>query len=435
MEIPSNSILSTIKSTSLSPALEHLKNGQQLNIKIIDQSPSSKETIIQLGNKLYRATTNINLSIGENIKVEVQKSSATLTLNIKQPQQNLDIISPSLRLLLPKQSSIELFQQPLKQLNISLDKRLLGKTLNTSDSPLVQLKILTEKIIHNTPNKQLLSTASGFKNALQNSGLFLETHLKQAISQKTDLPATSNTVKPLDQRHNIPTAQALLTLSDQLKSTDTRSNTPIQLDLKANLIKLITLLKNWPTQQQSSKDESSLAKHQQNSRTTHQTANQLPSNIDSQVKELLLKAEGSLAKTTLNQLSSLAEQTPNKQVWQIEIPFYNNQIDETIYIKIEHEKNSRKAKEDQTQWSVSLEISPPKLGLIKNKLTLNGQQINSQFWTENSKSSSLIREHLDLLKDKFIKANLIPKTIDIQNNQGPIFQTTPSAQSILREKA
>ena len=80
-------------------------------------------------------------------------------------------------------------------------------------------------------------------------------------------------------------------------------------------------------------------------------------------------------------------------------------------------------------------MSPPKLGLIKNKLTLFENQLNSSFWAENSNTNTLIREHLGLLRERLSRANLNPDKIKVLTGPGPNLQDIKSSSSILSEKA
>ena len=157
--------------------------------------------------------------------------------------------------------------------------------------------------------------------------------------------------------------------------------------------------------------------------------------LNLQTLELLTKAEGALAKITLNQLANAVPDNTTRQSWQLEIPFYNGQNQEAMFIKIEQEDSTKNANSTENQWTVSLEMNPPNLGLIKNKLTLVDEQISSHFWTENNATGQLLRDHINILKERFHASNLTTKTLDVQTSNEPDFKSTPSANTILSEKA
>ena len=159
--------------------------------------------------------------------------------------------------------------------------------------------------------------------------------------------------------------------------------------------------------------------------------------FDQQIKALLNKTEGALSKITLNQLaSSNIDNSTGRQTWQIEIPFLNQQATESVFLKIEQEDPSRKkTNETNPQWVVSLEMNPPKLGLIKNKLTLQNHQISSHFWAEQLETRQLIDRHLNTFKEQLNRANLKTDSIQLQEGPGPIMQNNKPSESILSEKA
>ena len=80
-------------------------------------------------------------------------------------------------------------------------------------------------------------------------------------------------------------------------------------------------------------------------------------------------------------------------------------------------------------------MTPPKLGLIKNKLTLLQNQVNSSFWAENSNTNALILEHLGLLRERLKRANLNPDKIKVLAGPGPNLQDIKPSSAILNEKA
>jgi len=276
-----------------------------------------------------------------------------------------------------------------------------GQT-NATRTQQAEIKHLAATIIKELPNHKNIAHTAGIKKAIQNSGIFLEPNLRQAISSGT--PAIMEQL--LQQAKHIDAIQPS--------------------DLKANLIKLIHLLKNWPT-----------------SPPTKQLALTKKVNpalqLDTQVKALIEKSEGALSKITLNQLASTNTESntgTSRQTWQIEIPFFNNQQQESIFIQVEQESNSnKKQRKNDKIWSVSLEMTPPKLGAIKNKLTFEDQKVSSTFWTDSTKTRLLIQQHLNLLAEQFKRAGIDLKKTHIQQGSGvPIQKATPSTP-ILNEKA
>ncbi len=432
MEIPRNFTSPLLDTGKPTLSIDKLQTGQSTYAKIIDQLPNKTDIILRIGKQTLQARTEVPVTVGETVKVTVEKTASELILKIKPPAQQTSVIDSSLRQLIPKQTAVSEFQQTLKQVFTSINQLTF-----TSQQPQPQdltsqsakLKRLAINILLTLPDRQKLTSSEGFKSALQNSGVFLEPKLRQALlANISTLEGHNHGIKkpPLgSQNHLLTNSQSPIAFT--------------QVDLKSNLIKLIQLLKSWPKipatlPQQVS--ENSLLIPNKSPVTVAQATN--PALIlENQIKELMSKTEGAVAKITLNQLaSSNTEQTGNRQTWQIEIPFLSNQSSESVFLQIEREDapNAQHQEEEQ-KWTISLEMNPPKLGLIKNKLSLNKQHVNADFWAENPETRDLIQQHLDVFKKQLIRANLQPEHIQASNGTGPIIQKLQPSTSILSEKA
>jgi len=432
LEIPrnfTNPLLDTGKPTL---SLDKLQTGQSTYAKIVDQLPNKTDIILRIGKQTLQAKTEIPVTVGETVKVTVEKTASELILKVKPPAQQTSIIDSNLRQLIPKQTAVIEFQQTLKQVFTSINQ-LTFTSQNTQPQELAsqsaQLKRLAISILQTLPSRQDLTSSEGFKSALQNSGVFLESKLRQAqLASNSTLETNNHVIKKLP----LGSQNALLTSSQP----------PIgftQVDLKSNLIKLIQLLKSWPkmpprTSQQVSANP--LLIPNKSPVTVAQATNPALA-LENQIKELMSKTEGAVAKITLNQLaSSNIEHTGNRQTWQIEIPFLSNQSSESVFLQIEREDApNAQHKEEEQKWTISLEMNPPKLGLIKNKLSLKKQHVNADFWAENPETRGLIQQHLDVFKKQLIRANLQPEHIQASNGTGPIIQKLQPSTAILSEKA
>ena len=461
MEIPTNPSSPILDAGKVSVAINKLQTGQSLQATVIEKLPNKTDVILRLGSQLVQVKSDIPVTVGQSIKVLVERTATELILKAQPPNQQTSIINTSLRQLLPKQSPVNEFQQPLIQVFTRITKQTITTASSVSadlPSQLLQIKRLTRNILQSLPSQKNIITTEGFKKALQNSGVFFEAKLQQALA---DSKTTSN--NPISNPKNLFKASPGQAQSTQNTSTTTlspKSQQPlvtINTDLKANLIKLIHLLKAWPkasqfasqaTSTQQTPPQLPLAKPAAPLQTFSSTASQTtaqPQNsaqlaaqaLDSQIKELMSKADGAISKLSLNQLaSSNAESNTTRQTWQIEIPFLNQHASESVFLKIQQEEPSDKlSKKADKQWTVSLEMNPPKLGLIKNKLTLNNQHISSSFWAESAETRELIHQHLSVFKDQLFRANLKPEKIQVRSGSGPTVQETKPNAPILSEKA
>ncbi|PCH85530.1 MAG: flagellar hook-length control protein FliK [Piscirickettsiaceae bacterium] len=435
MEIPSTQANSLKTILNAQAPLENIRTGQQLYAKVVEQLPSRNEIILQLGNKFVKVSSHIPTKIGQTLAVEVQRTTTEIILNVKQTTQSSHLVNSVLRHTLPKQLPIQDFKLPLVTLNKNLQT---AEKSTFTDALLAKaLQAITKQIIQTSANTQILSTPNGVKIAIQNSGNFLEAKILNTATS-TDIANSASkkaVISPNPTGTSLPIGATKALHSDISRIA--------KVDLKANLVQLINLLKSWPTQAAKTlpanlsqlKTNVGPSELLTSKELVRQQTSPTQQRLNLQTLELLTKAEGALAKITLNQLANAVPDNTTRQSWQLEIPFYNGQNQEAMFIKIEQEDSTKNANSTENQWTVSLEMNPPNLGLIKNKLTLVDEQISSHFWTENNATGQLLRDHINILKERFHASNLTTKTLDVQTSNEPDFKSTPSANTILSEKA
>lgn len=245
MEIPKHHISPVTDSNKAALGLNKIQTGQVLYARVIEQLPTKNEVLIRLGEHTLVAKSDIQHTVGQTLKVLVEKTAHELILKIPLPATREDTISSSLRQLLPKQNPVGDFQPPLQQLLTSINK--LSNSATTSQTAatapqLSQLKTLSIDLLNSLPSRDVLASSQGLKSAIQNSGVFLEPRLAQIVSNLKIALSTSSegskvTLKPGDAKPSIePSA-----LNKAVSATDTAVS---RVDLKANLIKLIQLLQS-----------------------------------------------------------------------------------------------------------------------------------------------------------------------------------------------
>jgi len=421
-----SAILATAAKNSVS--INKLQPGQQIIAEVIEQLPSKTTTILRIGKQLILAKSDITLTPGQTLKVTVEKSTNEIILRLPSVLQAEKTINTALRQLMPKQAPISEFQTSLIKTLDSLQQH--SKTQVTQTAPLgsslTQFKRISSDIIQTLSINKQITSANGLKVALQNSGILLEAKLLHILSGQKNLTSPTSVPHPNKQLVNITNQQAL-----------------IRTDLKANLSKLIQLLKSWPKYpanppQQTTKT-SIPAQHQptQNSSSKQPQQSVIDSlRIENQVKELLNKTEGALAKITLNQLASTnTESHSTRQTWQLEIPLLNAQQTEPIFIKIEKDQQTAQSTKEEKKWTISIEMTPPKLGLIRSKLSLVNNKVSSNFWAENEDTRLLIQQHTESLKKRFQRVDLQTDAIQVQQGTGPTLKEIKPNNNLLNEKA
>ncbi|MBS4051013.1 MAG: flagellar hook-length control protein FliK, partial [Methylomonas sp.] len=236
------------------------------------------------------------------------------------------------------------------------------------------LKQLAREILLNIPNKAQLNQPDELKRAVTQSGLFLEAKLLELLSGKSD-PSLRD-------------------------------------DFKLKLNKLI---------QQLSQE------------LAGQTQDKTKDNLEL-LKDSLQKAQGALAKLTVDQLNSLPREESPKQAWSLELPFFHGKYADSVRLEIEQDKAGG-SENQQQNWAVNITVTPPGLATIHCRVTCYDGSVNTRFWSEAADTVDKINAHLDYLKQQFEKNGLSAGYMEA--HQGQPKQTdsikTPVA-NLLNEK-
>ena len=86
-----------------------------------------------------------------------------------------------------------------------------------------------------------------------------------------------------------------------------------------------------------------------------------------------------------------------------------------VQIAIEQEKQPQQ-QQDDPNWSVTIIIAPPLLGVIHCKLSYCENTLNTQFWSDRTNTLELIEANLDYLQQQIEAAGL--KSGLLRVNQG-----------------
>lgn len=328
--------------------------------QVLMLNPNSGEIDPQLNPTSLKPATQVSLQVlngGDTPKVALNTASAV----------GEQAIINALKQLLPIQSS----PAPLLDQLQHIMPRLQADT-SVSET----LKQLAREILLNIPGKTLLNDPALLKQAVGQSGLFLESKLLQLLSGKSDLS--------------------------------------LQDDFKLKLSKLIQLL---------------------NRELIGQVPDKPKDNLEF-LQDSLQKAQGALAKLTLDQLNSLPRDESPKQAWLLELPFFDEKNANSVKIEIEQDKTGG-GENSPKNWLVSITVTPPGLSTIHCTVSCYDGTVNTRFWSDAADTVHRINDHLDYLKQQFEKNGL--STGFMEAHQGQPVGSDSSSKSplphLLNEKA
>ena len=297
-----------------------------------------------------------------------------------------------MRTILPQQIPL-----PSLLANIALIASKAGSTNLTSPLPQALLDTVRQ-VVQEIPTSKSISSGDGLKQAIQQSGLFMEARLAQIL--QTHQP-TGNTLTP---------------------------NTLI--DFKGGLLSLLmslfTLIKQMPgssTTTTPSPVNTQTAPPPMPHTALHAQASVSPTltqqmNLQQMLFELLRSVEGSLARLQLSQLISSTPEEDGRRSWVLELPIQTDDNFDLIQLRIDKQQKGQDKKKDTT-WSVTLAFNLKGLGPIQTRISLVNESINTTFWAENNKTANLINEHLQTLRDQYAEVGLNIGILSAHSGQPP----------------
>jgi hypothetical protein len=350
-----------------------------------------------------------DLKAGQNLNLEIIKTGTTPEFKIMPAAGQIPEakIAEFTKQFLPRHEASPIF---LNQLLKDLPK--LTENQNVPQA----LKAIAIKIIQNLPPKEQLITSQGLKQAIANSGLFLEAKIPaqaelikglpqliknqslpqslqriaaeilQNLTQKEPLlNSPSNNPKPVHETDLLPATLNPTDEAGNLPKTGALKETSLVAeDFKANLLKFIQALK------------------QEIANQGEQPSTQADLDL---LKNLQHKTENTVAKLALDQLMSLPKEDSPKQLWIIDIPFIDRQQAQSVRIEVQHDKESRQ-QTGNSDWSVNITITPPGLDTIHCIASYRNDVINTFFKSRNTQTTELIKHHLDYLKNQLEESGL-----------------------------
>ncbi|MBI5039717.1 MAG: flagellar hook-length control protein FliK [Gammaproteobacteria bacterium] len=157
------------------------------------------------------------------------------------------------------------------------------------------------------------------------------------------------------------------------------------------------------------------------------------------LNELQRFAEGALARVQLHQLSSLPQMSQERAPlpeWLIELPIRRDTETDVWSLRIgrdaEHERDA--PADAGPVWSVMLAFDLPGIGPMQSRITLRGDRITAQFFSQTQGVLPLVAEHLPLLQARLHHAGL--RVEELTCHHGEIPKPKPPPQTrILDEHA
>ncbi len=370
MESISNSLVTQqlLTVSSNHAQLRGLAIGQQLTGTVLTVAQQGTVTL-QVNQSTFNARTTLPLIAGQTLTLVVDKIGPEIRLRILDQQLHSSSLVQAIRQQLPRQGSVIMLLMNLHR----IARQTGGMRLPGSITQLARQ--ITQGLM------EVSGSLSGeiVKQALLNSGHFLEQRLSKLLSELRD--------------------------------------GTLERDFKAGLMRLRTALSSALEQirAQSGRHEKKTSVPSRPGQQTRGPANPNPVSAREAASlkaliELSQQVESALARIQLHQLTSLIEQEGARSVWMLELPVRDGETVQLVRFRIEKEQ-SRDEQQPDGSFSIVFSVQLQALGGVQARLTLSGSSISVVLQAERDGTVKLARAHLDDLCGRLQQTGLTAESV------------------------
>lgn len=365
------------------------------------QSVDPEQNItLRINNALFQARTQYPVSIGQQLNLQVIEHQDQVALRILSSAPTPDTVNRTLRTILPQTEKLSVvFAKIAELISAQRPSSITGETAAVTSAPTVipqRIQQLAHELLVRLPDTQQVSNPTGLKQAIQDSGLFLEHKLAREViaaapqsHTPSHIPASiSNDLKGGFYKLLINVFSLLQTTSTAVPIESLQQSLPGT----GLLEKLLNTLMPGHNTQQTSGSPAAQAAHN--------------TGMLRALLELFRHIESGVSRVQLHQISSLPTEDRPQTVLSMEIPVRHGESMDVIELRIGQEKEDAAGRETRSQWSATLLLNLQHLGQIRARITVIDKAASTVFWADKASTAELINQHLPELHDNMSKAGL-----------------------------
>lgn len=369
-------------------ALRAWTTGQVLEATVVRQALDGTVTL-RVGSQEVQARTGLSLAVDQPLTLQVAQSGTQTVLRVLHasnagptphpttlPQVSGQTPEATLtqawRQVLPREGDLRPLLAQLASMATGTQPEALPGSVAAA------LKQFAARL----PLLEMLTTPTGLRRAVSDSGIFLEAHLAQALTENK-APAVQN-------------------------------------DIKANLLQLVAQLRTLTASAAPA--------------TTTSALNAEPP-IDSALPAVLRQADAALARIEQNQLATLSGSPQTATLLAVDLPVRDGPHTGVLELGIEEQEPGAPAGDAVMPWSVWLHFDFEHLGKVHARVTLRGEEVAATLWAEHEPTAALFQQHLATLEGALRHAGLVPTTVHCQTGTPPRADEPPAPSSLLDERA
>jgi hypothetical protein len=148
------------------------------------------------------------------------------------------------------------------------------------------------------------------------------------------------------------------------------------------------------------------------------------------LEKLAQKAEGALAKITVDQLASQSRDNGAISL-QLNIPFVEGNYQDNAKLQITSEGASANEDRVNSSWTATIELQPPGLGAFNARIIWNGTQIDAFLWSDQEGTSNSMRHATETLRARLEQAGLATGALTVLDRPPSPSSTETDIQPLL----
>ena len=363
---------------------ENFKLGQILQAVTLTNSREGQLSI-KIGQQVFNASSQLPLQKNLPLSLKVMQLQPHLQLKMMPPATANAAASPlqqALSQLLPQQSGYApLLSELVQKAQPGSQPQQAQQARQTASSG--KLKMLADTLLKAIPNRQSIFTADGLRQAIRDSGLFLEARLVQQQGQEQQPPQLNKDLKTILLRYQQALAEhAKQPTSQRASQRATPTVTNPRLPDATLLLDLAPPLKGNPP-------------------VNHPRILLQPPNgqlIEADVTKLQIRVESIIARLNLLQVATADNFNEGHMLWQLEIPVKQGNHVDMLAMTIERNNGEHESEDDA--WTVQLALQLPNLGDIEMRISLQQEVVSALFWSESESTLQLIESQSDTLRER-----------------------------------
>jgi len=382
---------------------------------------TDKQILLDIqGTKVHSDKPDISgLKTGDHLKLQIEqlKPSAQFKIINFQPAQTSSSLVQTLKNSLPINNAT--FTPLLKNIAFVANRPTLRP------SPLAaEVNATVRELFKNIPAPFNLKTGAQIKSQLQNSGIFIESKIKNTLFEVLN-KAQANSLSNIETK-----------IHGSIK-TVLENDLGVKLHRLADLIKSQTtaatdLTKNTANQI-NPKNPQNIA-HQNPKITNEQASLQNIMQREEAMQVFLRQVESSLSHLQQTQLQNLNEAQTGRPTWLMELPIKDGQDIDLFQFKINEEEVQNEQGERKKIWNVVLQFNLKGLGEVKSHIKMQNEFISALFFSEKPSTQSLFLENIDYLRSRLNYNGLNVGNIECTNKPAHKVQSSSSYSTTLDER-